>query len=88
MTSGLCPLTSNNSDVEASSMFTGSLQQMAEPSRVPGPQLHSAAVSKGVAAKSLYKPAAKVAHKSRTCRKCAMESCSGKKEVKYCSNPC
>ena len=52
------------------------------------PQLHSAAVSKVVAAKSLYKPAAKVAHKSRTCRKCAMESCSGKKEVKYCSNPC
>jgi len=30
--------------------------------------------SKVVAAKSLYKPAAKVAHKSRTCKKCAMES--------------
>jgi hypothetical protein len=72
----------HNSDVEASSMSIGFLQQMAEPSTVPGPsfELHSAAVSKVVAVKSLYKPAAKVACKSRTCKKCAMVSCSGKKE--------
>ena len=94
VTSGLCPLTpmelDHNSDGEASAMSTGFLQQMEEPSTAPGPsfQSHSAAVSKVVAAKSLYNPAAKVARKSRTCRKCAMESCPGKKEVKYCSNPC
>jgi hypothetical protein len=67
---------------EASSMSTGFLQQMAEPSTVPRPsfELHSATVSEVVATKSLYKPAAKVACKSRTCREYAMVSCPGKKE--------
>jgi hypothetical protein len=83
-------ITDHNSDREASTMFTGFLQQMEEPSTAPRPsfQSHSAAVLKVVAAKSLYKSAAKVACKFRNCRKCTIESCPGKKEIKYCSNQC
>jgi hypothetical protein len=94
VTSGLRFLTpmdlDRNPDTEANAISTGFSQQMEEPINEPGPsfQPRSAAVAKSVASKSLSKPATKTARKGRTCRKCGVEGCPGRKEVKHCTNMC
>ena len=93
VTSGLQFLTTmdldHNSDTEANAISTGFSQQM-EPINEPGPSFQScsAAVAKSVASKSLSRPATKTAQKGRPCRKCGVEGCPGRKEVKHCTNMC
>ena len=80
----------HNVDTTADTMSAGFSQQMEEPSTEPGPsfQAQSVVVSKTVALKSLNKPVVKAACKARTCGKCAIEICAGKKEVRLCTNRC
>ena len=94
VTSGLQSLTpmdlDHNLHEGVGTMFAGTVQQMRGPSAEPGPsfQSNSAAIAKATALQSLNKPATKTTHKPCTCRKCGVESCQGKKEVKYCINMC
>ena len=80
----------HNLHERAGTMFSGTVQQMKRPSAELGPssQSNSTAIAKAAALQSLNQPATKTAHKHHTCRKCGVESCQGKKEVKYCINMC
>ena len=74
----------------ADTMFARTVQQMRGPSAEPGPssQSNSVAIAKAAALQSLNRPVTNTTCKSCTCRKCAVGSCQGKKEVKYCLNMC
>jgi hypothetical protein len=89
VTSGLRSLTpmdlDHNLNEGAGTIFAGKVQQMRGPSAEPGPsfQSNSVAIAKAAALQSLNIPATKATRKPHTCRKCGVDSCQGKKEVKY-----
>ena len=91
VTSCLQPLTpiDCHPDIETGEINPEFSQKMGEPG-VAGPsfQPQSVAITKARALKSLNRPVAKAVRKSRTCRKCAIEGCAGRKEVKHCTNMC
>ncbi|KAG6826161.1 hypothetical protein H0H92_000919 [Tricholoma furcatifolium] len=63
----------------------------ASPPTVPSLQLHqekATALACKRAAASIPEAPSKKRRKTRSCRKCGREGCSGNKEVKYCQNPC